>query len=949
MQDNSDINALIDDLKKNVLKNQHDDFVSYVKLFIQKENWCNVDKIQKFINGRKNTFSDDKDGKVLFGVLKFFLDTAVFQNRDIRIDDVYNLLDKFKDKLSWEQSCDLLMDFLDKDWDKDPNNKNVENARKLIDESLAYLPKLKAKKVYTSKFSCVQKYFKKIMDSVPGIKTPENLSDISKKLSETNFPPQFCFEIVWLFGDELLLETDIKSLGWHAQFARFRLEIAKMVEQRYPRQQYPRIYQTASGSEMNFTACITNCFNYMDHFFRCSDLDIKPKMSNIILEYLNNKDVSWKTKFSVINYIPFDDYYEFILKSEKWEEGVPYNNLLEWKSALCKKFSSPNDLLNNYAETFPQVKDDYEFDRQNAYDRRKNGCYVLCFVYSKKEIYECIKNLENKNDDVWKPRFLWQATTKCKKNQKNQPKSQFSITDFFKTPGEFLDSCLKINPKIGKFDAELIEDISSCINLYDLFLYPIDEIKHFIENTNDPNKLVLLFYTIFDEYGDHFKNISPLDILDIYIKLYPKIKDHLKDTDKKVYKGLRQNFKAKQLATALKNTDDPKKMILLLNTLNLDYCRIEDIKEMFNNPKDLFDACVGKYKSKDKNIEINEANCKCPQPLLNILKKYDKQELDRFTQYFKEENDPLTKSWLSDLVDVKQNFFETYSNVLDFLNRNKNCPKCVKNSLNDIIKNKFKAGFSVNDFLWLLGLESSYYCHDIHHNNLIYWPENLIEKRYRLISNLFLNSDQHGRTVISSFISNALKYHEKIWKAVLGLIIYCDEESKDIKSISLWSNLEILCNISGDYNLRKSRYNQVVLQIQNLTLQINQILTLNWKWFTIVGTLVYLWQLYSLNKRRSHLTAEKNRLQPFVDRLRSSETKIKLFGLQIDNRNKNKPTPFQYYEKYQARVKELLTDMQEAINHPEKEKMPIINENDGKNGPSLNEISTIKDSQENKI
>ena len=219
MQDNSDINALIDDLKKNVLKNQHDDFVSYVKLFIQKENWCNVDKIQKFINGRKNTFSDDKDGKVLFGVLKFFLDTAVFQNRDIRIDDVYNLLDKFKDKLSWEQSCDLLMDFLDKDWDKDPNNKNVENARKLIDESLAYLPKLKAKKVYTSKFSCVQKYFKKIMDSVPGIKTPENLSDISKKLSETNFPPQFCFEIVWLFGDELLLETDIKSLGWHAQFA----------------------------------------------------------------------------------------------------------------------------------------------------------------------------------------------------------------------------------------------------------------------------------------------------------------------------------------------------------------------------------------------------------------------------------------------------------------------------------------------------------------------------------------------------------------------------------------------------------------------------------------------------------------------------------------------------------------------------------------------------------
>ena len=61
MQDNSDINALLDDLKKNVLGNQHDDFAGYVKIFIQAKKWFDIGKIQKFIEEHGGTFSNDKD------------------------------------------------------------------------------------------------------------------------------------------------------------------------------------------------------------------------------------------------------------------------------------------------------------------------------------------------------------------------------------------------------------------------------------------------------------------------------------------------------------------------------------------------------------------------------------------------------------------------------------------------------------------------------------------------------------------------------------------------------------------------------------------------------------------------------------------------------------------------------------------------------------------------
>lgn len=190
------------------------------------------------------------------------------------------------------------------------------------------------------------------------------------------------------------------------------------------------------------------------------------------------------------------------------------------------------------------------------------------------------------------------------------------ITDFFKTPGQFLDDFLKSYPELDKFDADLIEDISCNISAADLFSYHIDDIKSFIEKTDDPKKLVLLFYMIFDEYGCEAQ--SPLIALDIYIKLYPKIKDHLEDTNKLVCKSLSNGFEAKSLVeVALKKTSDPEQMILLLTTLNR-YKYYNSIKEIFKNPKDLFDICVSKYKSKKKDIEINENNCRCPKPLLEI-------------------------------------------------------------------------------------------------------------------------------------------------------------------------------------------------------------------------------------------------------------------------------------------------------------------------------------------
>ena len=92
MQDNSDIKTPFEVLKKDVLENQHDDFADAVNSFVTEGGWFTVDKIQKFIEEHGGTFSNDEYERILFGVLKFFLDTAVIQNRDIKIGDVYNPL-----------------------------------------------------------------------------------------------------------------------------------------------------------------------------------------------------------------------------------------------------------------------------------------------------------------------------------------------------------------------------------------------------------------------------------------------------------------------------------------------------------------------------------------------------------------------------------------------------------------------------------------------------------------------------------------------------------------------------------------------------------------------------------------------------------------------------------------------------------------------------------------
>ena len=940
MQDNSDIKTPFEVLKKDVLENQHDDFADHVKTFIQKENWFTIAEISNFIKEHDDTFSNDEyheDGEILFGVLKFFLDTALIQNHDIKTDNVYNLLNKFQDKLSWEQSCDLLMYFLDKDWDKDQNSKNPENAKKLINDLLWYLSKLKSKKVYTLEFNYVQKYFKKIMDNVPGIKTSEYLLYISKKLSETDFPPQFCFEIVWLFGDELS-RTDIKNLGWYAQFARFRLEIAKIVGEKSKDISVKKV-------ESCFVYDIVDRFEFLRNYHYNTKNKIGEPISSKLIEYLNNKDVSWETKFSITNYLIFADYYDCIIEGRR--NNIPYDNLLSWKSVIIKEFPSPNDLLDVYVKIFPDVKyhgKDIDEFWLSEYKGGKNLLCILHFVYSKKEIYQCIKNLEDINDNVWKRKFLWAA---AEYYESDLSKSEVEITNFFKTPDEFLDDFLKSYPELDKFDANSIEDISRNISAADLFSYHIDDIKSFIEKTNDPKKLVLLFYMIFNEYG--CKAQSPLVVLDIYVKLRPKIKDYLNDTDKKVYKSLANAFFKEQLTSDLKKTNDPEQMILLLTALN-SYKHREQVKQIFDNPKDLFDVCVKKYKSKEKDIEINENNCRCPKPLLEILKEYGKQKLAGFTEAFKNENDPLTKSWLSDLVDVKEHFFETYDNVLNFLDKNKDCPQCVKDNLKNLIRRECYSGFSEHDNLWLFGLENNYSFRDINHNKLMYLPENIIEKRCQLILDLFLNSDEHGRTVISKcFIEPALEYHENIWKAVLGLIIYADERKQDISKISLWNKLVPRYQQVNKYEQYKQEYGQLSQQITVLNNQINQILTLNWKWFTIIWTCVYLWQLCCLKKQRNNSIAEKNRLHPFVDRLSRAEAARKSFGLQNNNRDPNKKTPFQYYEKYQARVKKLFNDMQNIVNNPEKEKALTENKNNEEinNNPSI--ISTISNNQENKI
>ena len=172
-------------------------------------------------------------------------------------------------------------------------------------------------------------------------------------------------------------------------------------------------------------------------------------------------------------------------------------------------------------------------------------------------------------------------------------------------------------------------------------MYPIEEIKNFIKKTNDPKKLVLLFNMIFSKNGCRAQPL--LVALDIYMELCPNIKDYLENMDKSLYGSLSKGFKIESLVKALKETNDPKQMILLLNTLN-QHKYYDKIKGIFKNPKDLFDICVNKCKLKENNLEINENNCKCPEPLLKILKEYGEPELDRFTEDFKNENNQLTKS-----------------------------------------------------------------------------------------------------------------------------------------------------------------------------------------------------------------------------------------------------------------------------------------------------------------
>ena len=327
--------------------------------------------------------------------------------------------------------------------------------------------------------------------------------------------------------------------------------------------------------------------------------------------------------------------------------------------------------------------------------------------------------------------------------------------------------------------------------------------------------------------------------------------------------------------------------------------------------------------------------------MLNILKRYNKQKLAGLTEQFKKENDPLTKSWLSDLVDVKQNFFETYRNVLDFLNKNPSCPQPIKDNLNRLIdrlieeKHKHHPRFDENDFLWLFGLGNDYCSSAMDRDAFVYSED--IEKRCEVVYDLFSKNYKCSRQNIFCYVQDSLVHHKKIWKAVLGLIIRVDEGNLDVKNIDLKNNIEQFCNMVDTYNSKLSRLNELNPRIQNLNEQINQILTLNWKWFTIILTFVYVWQLYQLEKELSSSITEKNQLQPLVDRLDRAEAKIKSFGLQTNNRDLNKKTPFQYCEEYQKRVQKLFYNMKTIIENPEQKK--ILNKN--KNSEEINNPNII--------
>ena len=109
------------------------------------------------------------------------------------------------------------------------------------------------------------------------------------------------------------------------------------------------------------------------------------EISNKLIEYLNNENVAWETKFTITNYFKFRNYYEGIIGECKGQYGS-YDNLLKWKGSIRKRFESSNDLLDVYVKIFSDVKyhgkDINEF-WLSEYKGGKNLLCILCFVYSR--------------------------------------------------------------------------------------------------------------------------------------------------------------------------------------------------------------------------------------------------------------------------------------------------------------------------------------------------------------------------------------------------------------------------------------------------------------------------------------------------------------------------------------------------------------------------------------
>lgn len=516
MQNNSSIGTSFDISKRDVLKNQYGDF---------------ADKIMSFCN--------EQD---------FF--KAVSNHKDLKIGDFYELLNEHENMLSHEQICHLLINFFDISWNAYTENKNIDNAKNIIKVLLIRLKQLNEKQAYEYDFNSVKRCFEKIMNDVPEIKTHEYLSYISNKLSETHLPPQFCFEIVLLFGDEIPLQADIKNLGWHAQFARFRLEIEKTLKQYYPK------VSISTEHKNNFNADIRAFFGIMDSVYYSgwpAANDAGKAISNKLIAYMRDENVSLKTKLRTMVYMNFDLYYNCMSSSDK--EYVLCKDLEACKELLLNNFQSPGDLLTAYAEIFPDLKynfQEYTVSYHNPVSEYYlNLPYILQFVYTPDRLYNYIKSVKDEND-LWKLRFLWR-TMSSQFYWRLEDVPRPNITELFQTLDECLDYFLRIYPEIKESNVSSLERISWHINFNDVFPYPVVKIKDFIDNTNDYKKLVLLFYMIFYRRARNLETSeSPFDLLDIYTKLYPKIKNYLqkKDTDKLVGKCLANISNAEQLAAA---------------------------------------------------------------------------------------------------------------------------------------------------------------------------------------------------------------------------------------------------------------------------------------------------------------------------------------------------------------------------------------------------------------